>query len=83
MRVLVDVLMQIDRYGVDASKAVESISRQLLEHEIITEEYGGEVPIVPVSKTCRTPVLRDAYCCIAACIHAHLCTNYGSTICGS
>lgn len=53
--------MQIDRYGVDASKAVETISRQLLEHEIITEGYGGEVPIVPVRRPCLTPVLSDVY----------------------
>lgn len=60
--------MQIDRYGVDASKAVEDISRQLLEHEIITEGYGGEVPIVPVRQDLsnahsgRLP--RDAYLCV-------------------
>lgn len=42
------VVTQIDRYGVDAEKAVEKISRQLLEHSVVTEGYGGEVPIVPV-----------------------------------
>lgn len=41
---------QIDKYDVDAEKAVDRISRQLLEHNIMTESYGGEVPIVPVSK---------------------------------
>lgn len=56
------MLTQIDRYGVDASKAVETISRQLLEHEIITEGYGGEVPIVPVRQD--LPNSSAAYCCI-------------------
>lgn len=55
--------MQVDRYGVDADKAVENISRQLLEHEIITEGYGGEVPIVPVRIASRTSVLIDLHCC--------------------
>lgn len=41
---------QIDRYGVDTEKAVDKISRQLLEHNVITEAYGGQVPIVPVRK---------------------------------
>lgn len=40
---------QIDQYDVDTEKAVDRISRQLLEHNIVTEGYGGEVPIVPVS----------------------------------
>ncbi|CAN0237852.1 unnamed protein product, partial [Hapterophycus canaliculatus] len=39
----------IDLYDVDTEKAVDKISRQLLEHSIITEGYGGDVPIVPVS----------------------------------
>lgn len=43
------MFVQIDQYDVDTEKAVDKISRQLLEHEIITEGYGGEVPIVPVS----------------------------------
>lgn len=43
------VLVQIDQYDVDTEKAVEKISRQLLEYNITTEGYGGEVPIVPVS----------------------------------
>lgn len=41
-------LAQIDRYGVDTEKAVDKISRQLLEHDVVTENYGGHVPIVPV-----------------------------------
>lgn len=43
---------QIDRYGVDTEKAVDKISRQLLEHNVITEGYGGQVPIVPVRHVC-------------------------------
>lgn len=39
---------QIDRYGVDTEKAVDKISRHLLEYDVITEGYGGQVPIVPV-----------------------------------
>ncbi|CAM9093951.1 unnamed protein product [Ectocarpus sp. 4 AP-2014] len=44
---------KIDQYDVDTEKAVDRISRQLLEHSIITEGYGGEVPIVPVSAVTR------------------------------
>lgn len=57
--------VQIDQYDVDTEEAVDRISRQLLEHSIVTEGYGGEVPIVPVrekaivrssnSKTRRVP----------------------------
>eukprot|EP00752_Nemacystus_decipiens_P006400 g5764.t1 len=44
---------KIDQYDVDTEKAVDWISRQLLEHSIVTEGYGGEVPIVPVSAVTR------------------------------
>lgn len=40
---------QIDRYGVETDKAVDKICRQLLEYGVVTEGYGGHVPIVPVS----------------------------------
>lgn len=32
----------------DTEKAVDKISRQLLEHDVMTEGYGGQVPIIPV-----------------------------------
>lgn len=60
---LVLVLPQIDQYDVDKEKAVDRISRQLLEHSIITEGYGGEVPIVPVSI--------QVHCCSASCATSH------------
>lgn len=42
---------QIDRHGVVEEKAVDRISRELLQHDVATEAYGGQVPIVPVSMT--------------------------------
>lgn len=45
------VCEQIDRPGVDADEATDRISRELLQHDVITEAYGGQVPIVPVSSS--------------------------------
>lgn len=40
---------------------MERISRQLLEHSILTEGYGGDVPIVPVRMTLLSYGMVDGY----------------------
>lgn len=39
---------QVDRPGVNVDKALDKISRELLQHEVVTEPYGGQTPILPV-----------------------------------
>lgn len=73
------VLVQIDQYDVDTEKAVDKISRQLLEHNIITEGYGGEVPIVPVSLFARGVCSCSGPHCTASryvCIDSVRCNTY-------
>lgn len=54
-------VLQIDQHGVDTEKAVDRISRQLLEHNIVTEGYGGEVPIIPVRATPSLKIKRRIF----------------------
>lgn len=54
----------------DTEEAVDRISRQLLQHDIMTEGYGGEVPIVPVSKI-DVPYLEDCKCIMASFLHTN------------
>jgi len=48
---LVVAANKVDRPG--GPEAVAKLSQQLLEEEVVLEEYGGEVPLVPVSATKR------------------------------
>lgn len=40
---------KIDLQGVDIKVQMERIKKQLSDHKILVEEYGGDVPIVPLS----------------------------------
>ncbi|CAM9570630.1 unnamed protein product [Chrysoparadoxa australica] len=42
-------LTKVDRPGIDVREAKDRISRELMGHGITVEDYGGEIPVVPVS----------------------------------
>lgn len=53
---LIVAINKIDLGGVDIKIQTEKIKKQLSDREILAEEYGGDVPIVPLSAKSGTGV---------------------------
>lgn len=47
--VMVVAVTKIDLPGVDVKVQLEKIKKQLSDREVLIEEYGGEVPLIPLS----------------------------------